>query len=276
MVARSPAYPGMSIRQAIELTKKLHAGNRTNPIDREAAAKDMGFRGITGSSTKALADLTHFGLLEKAGKGGVRVTQLAVDILYPESEAAHAGAVQRAAILPALFGELRAHFADGVPSENALKSYLMRRNFVTAAIPAVVNSYLETCRVLQETGVTESHGTPPKPPAESIGSHGAHDGDTGGKVTVAATPPLSPPPPPAGASQQQKRELPVMEGERVIFVDEASAGTYLKLIACGEMDDTLLEALEDFTKRWRKRLARTAKEDRSSGQEQEGGGKAAS
>ena len=45
-----------------------------------------------------------------------------------------------------------------------------------------------------------------------------------------------------------------MSGERVVFVEESGPDQYLKLVAAGSLDDTLLEALEDFIKRQKKRL----------------------
>jgi len=64
---------------------------------------------------------------------------------------------------------------------------------------------------------------------------------------VRGTPP--PPPPPAGG------KVKIMDGERVAFTEEGQPGQYLKLVASGEVDDTKLEALEDYVKRQRKRLA---------------------
>jgi hypothetical protein len=46
-----------------------------------------------------------------------------------------------------------------------------------------------------------------------------------------------------------------MASERIAFIQEANPGQYLKLIASGDVDDGLLEALEDFVKRQRKRLS---------------------
>jgi hypothetical protein len=61
-------------------------------------------------------------------------------------------------------------------------------------------------------------------------------------------PPPPPPPPPAG-----QRGVPIMEGERVVFTEESNPQRYIKLIASGPIDDGMLEALEDFVKRQRKR-----------------------
>ena len=49
-----------------------------------------------------------------------------------------------------------------------------------------------------------------------------------------------------------------MEGERIVFTEEGQPNQYLKLVASGAIDDGLLEALEDFVKRQRKRLAAVA------------------
>jgi hypothetical protein len=64
-------------------------------------------------------------------------------------------------------------------------------------------------------------------------------------------PPPPPPPLPAPAGQGK---VAVMDGERVVFTEETNQQNYVKLIASGAVDDTLLEALEDYVKRQRKRL----------------------
>ena len=55
-----------------------------------------------------------------------------------------------------------------------------------------------------------------------------------------------------------------MNGERIVFVDESGPGRYLKLIANGEPDETMLEALEDYVKRQKKRLSAAQPKQESS------------
>lgn len=50
-----------------------------------------------------------------------------------------------------------------------------------------------------------------------------------------------------------------MEGERVVFTEENNPQQYVKLVASGEVDDTLLDAIEDYVKRQKKRLGVGAK-----------------
>ena len=46
----------------------------------------------------------------------------------------------------------------------------------------------------------------------------------------------------------------LMDGERVVFTEESSPQQYFKLVASGEPDEYLLEALADYVKRQRRRL----------------------
>ena len=42
--------------------------------------------------------------------------------------------------------------------------------------------------------------------------------------------------------------------ERVVFTEESGPSNYLKLVASGDVDETMLEALEDYVKHQKKRL----------------------
>lgn len=160
--SQSPGYPNFALPKGIELIRKVFSADRRNPIDREVAAKHLGYSGISGAADKVLGSLAHYGLLERAGKGQVRVTQTAVDILHPVSPAGKKRALQEAAFGPSIFGEIRAHFADGLPSEAALRSWLMREEFLDRAILPVTKAYLGTCQYLEQEQAIESGGPSPE------------------------------------------------------------------------------------------------------------------
>jgi hypothetical protein len=249
MRIRSPGYPSINLQQAIDMVEKIFLASRQNAIDREAAAKDIGYSGLTGQSAKMLADLAHFGLIEKAGKGGLRVTDAAVRIIHPRSAAERMATLNEAAYSPALYSAIQKQWPDGFVSENALRGYLMRAGFSSAAVAPALSSFFETYRFLQQEGATESHGQAPV--------H-AQNGppELGRAATV--SPDLSHEQPalmgPHAPQSWGGSGVRVMAGERVVFVDEVGQN-YLKLIAAGEPDETMLEALEDYVKRQKKRLA---------------------
>ena len=240
---RSPSYPSISLSEGIELVKKVHEKSRTNMIDREAAARDMGYTGLTGRSLTVLSGLIQFGLLEKAGKGGVRVSRTTVDILHGLTDEIKKIALAKAGMSPALYQDIFDRFPDGMPPENALRSYLIQREFGDVAIGPAVSSFLETYRMLENANVFDSHGRLVEGGAKSDVQVGEGD---------ARQPSPAPPPTPHKATQHGGYQ--VMDGERVVFSEEIGTANYLKLVANGEMNTDLLDALEDFIKRQKRRI----------------------
>lgn len=241
---RSPNYPGIPLGQAIDLVGEIHRKNRTNVIDRLSAAQDMGYSGLTGRSLKLLGALSQFDLLAKVGKGDVRVTPTAVDILHAIEPDARAAALRRAGMSPKLFREIFERFPDGIPSENVIRSYLVQQGFADVAIGPVIKSFVETNRFLEDARDIESHGDDESDEPESVSREEA----AGRALVLTAAPTPAP----------QQGGYRIMEGERVVFSEETGADQYLKLIAAGETNEGLLEALEDYIRRQRKRLGITA------------------
>lgn len=245
---RSPSYPSVPLEEAIEFARKIYSKSRSNPIDREAAARDMGYTGISGRSAKVLGTLSQYGLTERTGKEGLRVSPTAVDILHPSTEAGRQRALKIAGFSPSLFAELRQRFSDGIPSENAIRSHLMRQGYGDAAITPAISSFLETCRYLQQENAFDEESSPPSTgQAQEPTKHGGTDRDEAimaGKarlpaIYVEATPPST---------------LTDSLAERTIFTEEGDKGQYIKVIISGNIDEYLIDALENFLLRQKKRL----------------------
>lgn len=164
---RSPSYPSLSLDQAIDLVEKIHKTCRTNIISREVAAKEMGYTGLTGRSLKVLSDLLQFGLLEKTGKGDVRVSRRSVDILHGIDRSDRDEAKMEAALAPQLFRDIHERFPDGIPSESAIRSFLIKQDFQDVAIGPAINSFLETYRWVENIRESESYSVEPDDATES-------------------------------------------------------------------------------------------------------------
>jgi hypothetical protein len=154
MAKRSPKYPSDSLSEALERVRAVYDSDRQNPIDRATVAQHMGYSGISGASDKAISNLMQYGLLERIGKGEVRVSQLAVDILYPAPGDDGARAMHEAGYRPELFADLKSRFLQ-TPSREALKSYLRREGFLESAINPATSAYLETCLFLEQSGAND-------------------------------------------------------------------------------------------------------------------------
>ena len=76
---RSPAYPSLSLPEAIEKVRAVYDTEYTHSVDKSLLVTRMGYKGVSGSSLTAISSLSKYGLLE--GRGDLRVTSLAVTIL---------------------------------------------------------------------------------------------------------------------------------------------------------------------------------------------------
>ena len=165
--ARSPRYPSIPLGEAVDLARRLFAGDGMNAVDREVAAGHIGYSGINGASAQALASLAQYGLTETSGKGQLRLTGLALDIIEPNGDVERAKSLHQAAWTPKLFSDLRERFPNTTPSEANLRAHLIRQHFQTSALKSVIPAYLRTCEYLVEEGVSESHGHTPTPGVDS-------------------------------------------------------------------------------------------------------------
>jgi hypothetical protein len=230
--SRSPRYPNFGLPEALVRVKKVFDADRRNPIDREVALKHIGYSGASGAADKALATLQQFGLLDRVGKGEVRVSQLAVDILHPDSDAQGRRAIAQAAFAPTIFKTLRERFPDGRFSDDALRSYLVRSGFLNRAVEPVVRAYGDTCRHLEQVGAYESDGADPPADQESAG------GQEEPPEVEEPTPPLERQGKPA-----RKQEVGLMADERVLTTGLLSKESSFRLIVNGRVGVKEIERL---------------------------------
>lgn len=156
---RSPAYPNITLADAIDYARKIHDQDRQHSVPRDVAAQHMGFAGPSGASDRALSALSHYGLIEKAGKGEIRVSALALRILHPANPTERREALHQAAFNPDLFRDLRERYPGASPTQATLASHLARMNFAPIAIPPATKAYLETCNYLQRENAYDAiHG----------------------------------------------------------------------------------------------------------------------
>lgn len=157
---RSPRYPNMSLRSAVESVGKIEKLYRSSPIDRLNAAKLIGYSALSGPANQALAALSAYGLLESSGKGEARVTERARDILHANSKEQRNARLFDAAMEPELFREIRERFVGmTIPPEDGVVTYLNRQGFNPNAVRPAAKAFLETMSYLEEIGASESSGT---------------------------------------------------------------------------------------------------------------------
>jgi hypothetical protein len=236
---RSPNYPNRNLESALGLAQVIYAKDGRNKISRKVLASHMGHEDLTGPALGKIGALRAYGIIEGAGDE-LRVSEDAIAaMMAPLGSDARRQAVRRLALSPTLFQEIRKEF-PGKVSVESLRFLLVQAGFQPKAAPIAAQTYLDTMEFaggIEPGSITDQEQIAPEPSGQGISAPAQ-------QVQPVPT---------------QQQGIGVMTGERIAFTEEGQPGQYLKLIASGEVDDGLLEALEDYVKRQRKRLAAVSK-----------------
>ena len=217
---RSPNYPSISLVEAVQQIQKLFGKIGQHPAPRDAVATSMGYSGLHGASATAISALIKYGLLERVGED-YKLSERAMRIIAPHNQNEKLVALEDASREPTLFAELIEHFPGEVPSDDLLRSYLIRKGFAQAAVPGVIAAYRDTMDL-----VTREDGGYPHPEADATPK--AKD-DLG---SMFAKPPVAPP---KGAK--------IMEGERELTTGLLSKNASFRLIVSGDVGVKEIERL---------------------------------
>lgn len=244
---RSPSYPSIPLATALEKAQAQYDAEGKYPAPLTSAFKSWGYSPKSSGGREVRASMRYFGLITVEGEGDlakIRLTEDALRVLTDkrEDQSERNALVQRLALTPAAHKKLWTKFPDGIRSEATVAHYLVwEEGFNESAAAALIEQFKETAsfaRLFEPDSVRVIEADEPE----------LNDQDEGAPDTSVQTPVMA-------AQTGPVTQVTVMQGERVAFIEESQPGQYLKLIAHGEVDDLMLEALEDYVKRQRKRLA---------------------
>jgi hypothetical protein len=232
--ARSPSYPSIGLKEAIEKAQAVYNKDYQNQVPRAVAAEHMGYASLNGKSLGVLAALLKYGLLEGRGDN-TRVSDLALRIIaHGPGDTERAEAIRDAAARPELFAELDKRYPDGRGSDAAIRSYLLTQKFIPQAADSALRSYRETKTLVQtECGAYDSGASEPD---------GADDFDDLLKSDAPKRAAVVPTPP------QQNESLAMGVQERVLQSGMLSKTASYRVIVSGPVGeaeiDRLLKKLE--------------------------------
>jgi len=155
---RSPNYPAFGLGQAVEAAGKLWNSEKRTPVSHETAAVALGYKSLSGPARVAIGTLRQFGFIDKAEKGHIRLSDLAVRVLHGSAEERQA-ALKQAAINPPLFKELAQNHTDA--SETAIRSYLItKKGFAEDGARKAARAFRDTLKFakLEASGYTANDG----------------------------------------------------------------------------------------------------------------------
>lgn len=154
--ARSPEYPAISLKEAIDRAKLVYDKDYQNRLPKRVIAEHMGYSGLSGASLPVIAALGKYGLLEGRGDE-TRISDLAVAIIaHAPGSPERIAALKQAATSPELFAEIEGRFPGGA-SDQAIRSYLLTNKFIPGAADAAIRAYRDTKTLVdsESAGYTE-------------------------------------------------------------------------------------------------------------------------
>jgi hypothetical protein len=144
---RSPNYPAIGLRRALELAQKLWDSDKRQPVLSQRAAMNMGFTAKSSAGMLALAAMRKYGLLDAEGSGDqrkVKLTETAITLLNP-SASTRDQLLKEAALKPAIHAELWGKYGSEGASPGAFHDYLVfERKFTEQAVTILIDQYKDT------------------------------------------------------------------------------------------------------------------------------------
>ncbi|SRR6266481_341977 len=146
---RSPSYPVIGLKDALERTKKFYVVDGRGGAPTDMAAKHIGFASAHGQALSVLSALKKFGLLEDRA-GRVVLTQRALELItLPEDDPRRSESLRKAALSPTIYGGLikqfKANGAASLPSNETLRAELIAyKDFNPNAVDDFIRAFRET------------------------------------------------------------------------------------------------------------------------------------
>lgn len=237
---RSPAFPFIPLQTAIKRLTAFEEYFKRHPAPAKQVGLAWGMKGYTSQAQQTLAALKYFGLVEYQGSGGNLTASISEDArtyLRAQQDSTKKDVLKRVALKPKNIAKyFTAWGADRPPDPVCLDQLILKDTFTEPAAKTFLSVYDDT---IAFAGLRDSD----KRDENLSGEVEPEEEEESEAEEVEEVPPL-----------RKRAKVAVMEGERVVFTEETNPQNYLKLIASGDVDESMLEALEDFVRRQKKRL----------------------
>ena len=177
---RSPGYPDIDLREAIERARVLWQKESRNHAPVSTILEHWGYKGNTGPAHRAVAALKKFGLLSDRGRGENRqacLTELALSIILDQRETSteRSEAIRKAALMPPIHAELWEEYSGDLPSDSTLQFILQKERRFS---PSGADAFIKEFRATIEFAKLEYVSTVAEQSAESADGDTSEDDDT--------------------------------------------------------------------------------------------------
>lgn len=208
---RSPNFPSISLPEALKRAKTVYEKDRRNAVSAGVVMEHLGYgKNVSGSAGRVLSALRQYGLLDDTPDDKYRVSDNAYFILtLPDESTKRWEAIGKSATKPAVFKEILKKYVDGLPSDSALREYLIaERAFNPASVDNFIRALKGTIEFakLYEKSYDAGTGDDPGDTPDDQGTMDTDRNHDQGNRT-------NPKPPPAGVAREVSS---LQEGEAML------------------------------------------------------------
>jgi hypothetical protein len=166
---RSPNYPTTDLGAALELIRPAFKAENRNKMSRAVLANHMGDKTLHGRALTKLGAVRAYGLIEGSGDD-LRISDDAVTVLAsPDTVNYHyRDALERLALKPQLFQDIKKQFPATLPSEHNLSFWLVQQHFTQEAAGKAAKSFLSTMRLVYPEPEAYKPEPASSPPASTM------------------------------------------------------------------------------------------------------------
>jgi hypothetical protein len=169
---RSPAYPALSLEEALEKAKLLYNALHHHPAPLDLINETWGLKRGGTTGPLYLAALKRYGLvneIESANQKQFKVTSSAMKILLSPVETDEVRSLKKeAALNPKIFNEIWTHYGGILPSDSVLQYYLLvDKSFNRDAVGNFTRIFRDTIAYANlSPGDKSAEESGPEPPPE--------------------------------------------------------------------------------------------------------------
>jgi hypothetical protein len=212
---RSPNYPAIGLRSAVEKVTALYRQDGKPGAPLEAALKHFGYSSGHGQAMGVVSAIKKFGLIEDRN-GRIVPTPLAVNIIeFDDTHARHREALREAALKPEIYAGLVEQYREHgrLPSDDSLRPELVTD---MAFNPKAVNGFLSDFRdTLNYAGLLDGNTLKLSGVSEEEGEEREDEDVMTANSGILKNPEL--PPPPGGHGGAKEHPKPPLTGPSVQF-----------------------------------------------------------
>jgi len=242
---RSPAYPGIDLKEALEKARKLNETEGKYAVPMPSAFTAWGYGAKSSGGRETRAALGYFGLLTVEGNtesGKVKLTEKALRVLLDkrEDETEKNALIREFALLPPIHKVLYEQFPDGIKSDATVEHFLVfEKGYNETAAAELVAEFKATATFAKLYEPAKVLDIKSGQSQESLSGTAKDPAKVGDLVQVEIDGAL------ALEKPKRVRALQELDGVTWVFVDDHEAGAKMEHVTIIERGNPSSVAAQD-------------------------------